>query len=117
MRTVQFYRLSSGHCPIEEFLDSLNGKQAQKVIWVLRLIEEMEIVPVQYFKKLTNSKDLWEVRIRCGNDQYRLLCFIDAGTVVVLTNGFIKKTQKIPPQEIALAIQRKQDYYTRRKDE
>jgi hypothetical protein len=51
MRTVEFYRLPNGNRPIEEFLDSLTGKQAQKVLWVLRLVEELEVVPRQYFKK------------------------------------------------------------------
>ena len=48
---------------MEEFLDSLLGKQAQKVVWVLRLIEELEVVPSQYFKKMVNTKDIWEVRV------------------------------------------------------
>jgi hypothetical protein len=50
MRTVEFFRLPNGKCPVEEFLDSLTGKQAQKVLWVLRLIEELDVVPRQYFK-------------------------------------------------------------------
>ena len=44
-------------------MDSLSGKQAQKVVRVLRLIEELEVVPSQYFKKLVNTKDIWEVRV------------------------------------------------------
>jgi len=59
MRTVNFYRTESGNCPVEDFLDSLSGKQAQKVVWVLRLIEELEIVPVQYLKKLVNTDDIF----------------------------------------------------------
>ena len=49
---------------MEEFLDSLSGKQAQKVIWVLRLIEELDSVPSQYLKKLAGTEDLWEIRAR-----------------------------------------------------
>lgn len=52
MREVRFYRTPTGHCPVQEFLDSLTGKQAQKVVWVLRLVEELEAVPAQYLKKL-----------------------------------------------------------------
>ena len=63
MRTIKFYRFANGVSPIEEFLDSLNSKQAQKVVWVLRLIEELEIVPRQYFQKMVNTDDLWEVRV------------------------------------------------------
>jgi len=115
MRTINFYRLPNGQSPIETFLDSLTGKQAQKVSWVLQLIEELESVPRQYFKKLVGSEGIWEVRIQFGNDIFRLLGFFDGGSLLILTNGFAKKTQKTPPQEIALAIRRKNNYLARRK--
>jgi phage-related protein len=114
MRTVEFFRLPNGKCPVEEFLDSLTGKQAQKVLWVLRLIEELDVVPRQYFKKLIDNEGIWEVRIHIGNNIFRLLGFFDRGTLLILTNGFAKKTQKTPPQEIALAIRRKEEYLARR---
>jgi len=98
-----------------EFLDSLAGKQAQKVLWVLQLIEELEVIPRQYFKKLADSEGIWEVRIQFGNDVFRLLGFFDGGTLLILTNGFAKKTQKTPSQEIALAVRRKEEYLARRK--
>ena len=115
MRTVNFYRLPNGNSPVEEFLDSLTGKQAQKVLWVLQLIEELEVIPRQYFKKLVDSEGIWEVRIQFGNDIFRLLGFFDGGALLILTNGFAKKTQKTPPQEIALAVRRKEEYLARRK--
>ena len=115
MRTVEFYRLPNGNSPIEEFLDSLTGKQAQKVLWVLQLVEELDVVPRQYFKKLVDSEGIWEVRIQFGNDIFRLLGFFDGGTLLILTNGFAKKTQKTPPQEIAFAVRRKEEYLTRRR--
>ncbi|TAF07420.1 MAG: type II toxin-antitoxin system RelE/ParE family toxin [Nostocales cyanobacterium] len=114
MREIIFYRTYSDKCPIEEFLDSLSGKQAQKVIWVLQLIQEFDTVPSQYFKKLVNTDDIWEVRVQFGNDIFRLLGFFDRDNLVILTNGFAKKTQKTPPQEIELAEQRKQDYLNRK---
>lgn len=117
MRRIEFYRLPNGQSPIETFLDSLTGKQAQKVLWVLQLVEEMETTPRQYFKKLVDSEGTWEVRIQFGNDIFRLLGFFDGGTLLILTNGFAKKTQKTPAQEIALAIRRKNDYLARRKSD
>lgn len=96
-------------------MDSLNGKQAQKVAWVLKLVEDLPVVPIQYFKKLVNTDDLWEVRVQFGNDIFRLLGFMAAGELVILTNGFAKKTQKTPPQEITLAEQRKREYLSRKK--
>lgn len=115
MRPVNFYRLPNGNSPVEEFLDSLAGKQAQKALWVLQLIEELDGIPRQYFKKLVDSEDIWEVRIQFGNDIFRLLGFFDGGTLLILTNGFAKKTQKTPLQELALAVRRKKEYLARRK--
>jgi phage-related protein len=77
VREIRFYRSRSGRSPVEEFLDSLTAKQAQKVVWALRLVEEMERVPAQYFKKLTGTEDLWEVRVQHGGDTFRLLGFFD----------------------------------------
>ena len=112
MREVTFYRTASSKCPVEEFLDSLTGKQVQKIVWVLKLIEELDVIPEQYLKKLVNTDDIWEIRVSLGNDIFRLLGFW-SGNRIVLTNGFAKKTQKTPPQEIALAERRKQDYLTK----
>jgi phage-related protein len=114
MRTIQFYNLPSGKNPIEDFLDSLTSKQAQKVLWVLRLIEEFDSVPTQYFKKLTGTQ-LWEIRIQFGNDIFRLLGFFENGNLLILTHGFAKKTQKTPPQEIELATRRMKDHLARRR--
>ena len=115
MRTINFYRLPNGSSPVEQFLDSLAGKQAQKVLWVLQLVEELAVLPRQYFKKLIDSEGIWEVRIQLGNDIFRLLGFFDGGTLLVLTNGFTKKSQKTPAQEITLAVRRKEEYLARRK--
>ena len=116
MRTIDFYRTPSSRCPVEEFLDSLTGKQAQKAAWTLQLIEELDIVPAQYFEKLAQTDDIWEVRVQYGGDIFRLLGFFDGAALIILTNGFAKKTLKTPPNEIRLAEQRKRDYL-QRKDE
>src|ERR1039458_2111229 len=88
MLEVQYYRTAAGACPVEEFLDSLNAKQAQKVLWVLRAVQELPRVPQQYFKKLEGRDDLWEVRAEFGGNAFRLLGFWDAGRLIILTNGF-----------------------------
>ena len=115
MRTVNFYRTESGKSPVEDFLDSLSGKQAQKVIWVLRLVEELDVVPRQYLKKLVNTDDIWEVRVQFGGNIFRLLGFFDGKTLMILTNGFAKKSQKTPRQEIELATRRKNEYLLRKR--
>ena len=115
MREIVFYKTESSKSPVEEFLDSLTGKQAQKVAWVLRLIEEINLVPVQYFKKLSGTDNIWEARVQIGGDIVRLLGFLYGSHLVVLTNGFAKKTSKTPPKEIALAEKRKREYLNRGK--
>lgn len=114
MREIQFYKLLSGESPIEDFLDSLTSKQAQKVAWVMQLIEDVEQVPATYLKKLVNTDDIWEIRAQQSNNIFRLLGFFDGGKLIVLTNGFQKKTQKTPKAEIVLAEERKKDYMERK---
>jgi phage-related protein len=113
-RTVVFYRMADGKCPVLNFLDSLPGKAAQKVVWVLRLVEDLEIVPAVYFKKLIGTEDIWECRIQYGANIYRIFCFFEGHSVLVLTHGFVKKTQKTPKQEIARAESYKRDYLSKR---
>ena len=72
-------------------------------------------MPRQYFKKLVGTDDIWEVRIEFGGDIFRLLGFFDKGNLVVLTNGFTKKTQRTPANEIAVAEKRKKEYLARKK--
>jgi len=112
---IVFYRKESGDCPVEEFLDSLSAKQAQKVAWVLELIEDLDIVPVKYFKKMTGTNDLWEVRVQSGNNIFRILGFIEKNSFVILNHAFQKKTQKTPKKEIAIAEDRKKDHLLRGK--
>ena len=75
--------------------------------WVLQLIKELPAVSGEYFKKLQNTDDLWEVRAKLDNNAFRLLGFLDDGLLVILTNGFAKKSQKTPASEIDLDEQRK----------
>ncbi|MCF8241308.1 MAG: type II toxin-antitoxin system RelE/ParE family toxin [Melioribacteraceae bacterium] len=115
MPEVNFYQSESGKYPVIEFLDSLNGKQAQKITWVFELFEEMSVVPRQYFKKLKNTDDIWEIRIIFSGDIFRILGFFERNNNFILTNGFIKKSQKTPQSEIKLAEERKRNYYERKK--
>lgn len=114
MREIRFYRTRSGRSPVEEFLDTLSGKQAQKVVWVLRLVEELDRVPEQYLKKLSGTEELWEIRSQHGGDAFRLLGFFDGSQLVVLVSAFAKQSQKTPKQEIARAEERRRDYLSRK---
>jgi len=114
MRQIIFYKTQSGKSPVADFLDSLNAKQAKKVTWVLHLIENSKRVPKEYFKKLSGTSGIWEIRVQSGSNIFRLLGFIDNGRFVVLTNGFQKKSQKTPKNEIQIAEQRKSDFLLRK---
>jgi phage-related protein len=114
VRIIEFYKTSTGKCPVEEFLDSLSDRHTQKVAWVLRLIERLEIVPQQYLKKLAGTEDLWEIRAQIGGNSYRLLGFFDGPQLLILTSGFVKKQQKIPVREIEVAYRRRTEYLDRR---
>ena len=104
----------AGKCPVQEHLDTLSDRQATKIAWVLKLIREINPIPSNYFKKLVNTDDIWEIRVDVGRNTFRLLGFFSGRELIILTNSFQKKSQKTPPKEIKLAEKRKRDYENRR---
>ena len=113
-RKVIFYITKEGKCPIREFLDSLPGKTARKIVWVLNILEEFDRLPATYFKKLKDSEEIWECRIQLALNIYRIFCFFDKESSVVLTHGIINKTQKTPRNEIEKAEKYRREYLQRR---
>jgi phage-related protein len=81
---------------------------------VLDLIEQPDIIPPEYFKKLKGSDDIWEVRVQYGNNIFRLLGFFEVNNIVILNHAFTKKTQKTPLREINTAEKRKREYLRER---
>lgn len=79
------------------------------------MLEELDVIPQTYLKKLVNTEGIWEIRTSVGNDAYRIFCFFVNGSVVMLTHGLIKKTQKTPTAEIRKAEAFRRDYLARRK--
>ena len=110
MKEIIFYKFSSGKSPVEEFLDSLSSKEAKKVVWVLKLIEEADTVSSKFYKNLSNTNGIIEVRVQYTNNNFRLLGFEHNGTFIVLTNAFRKKDQKVSKKEIEIAQKRKKEY-------
>ena len=108
-RTVTFYKTIDGKCPVADFINEQPANVAQKIAWTLKLIQDLDKVPKTYFKKLTDT-DFYECRIEIAGNIYRILGFFHEGNLVVLTNGFQKKTQKTPKNEIEICEQRKKDY-------
>jgi phage-related protein len=91
----------------------LPGRVTQKIVWVLRLLEDMDIVPASYFKKLAGTEDIWECRIQFGSNAYRIFCFF-LNNSVLLTHGFVKKSQKTPAGEIERAEAYRRDFFKRK---
>jgi len=106
--------MASGACPVQDFLDGLSDKQAEKVLWVLKLVKEMDRIPASYFKKLVNTDGIWEARVIISGNIFRILGFMLEHSFVILTNGFQKKSRETPRSEIELAESRKRDYLNRR---
>ncbi len=115
MREINFYHLENGDCPVQDYLDSLSNKQVEKAFFVLDLIENFDIVPSKFFKKLEATDDIWEARIQYGNNIFRLFGFFDGNNLIILNHAFTKKTQKTPDKEIKIAERRKKEYFSRRR--
>lgn len=94
-----------------EFLKLQNVKVQNKIFKIIEAIKTLERVPINYLKLIQGTNSLYEARIQLGSDIWRVFCFFDNGKLVILLNGFSKKTQKTPKKEIEKAIQLKQKYY------
>jgi phage-related protein len=104
-RKIKFYKQY-----FQDFFSKQDKKVKAKIIWTLQLIEELHRVPETYLKHIENTDGLYEIRVQLGRDIFRIFCFFDKGQLVVLANGFQKKTQKTPRKEIIKAIKIKTEY-------
>jgi phage-related protein len=100
-----------------DFYKSQDSKVQLKIEYVLDLVRFERQVPIKFFKKLESTNGIYEVRIITSQKSIRILCFQDEGTLVVLTNAFIKKSQKTPKNEIKLAEKLKTEYLNQKEDE
>lgn len=100
-----------------DFYKSQDSKVRLKIEYVLDLVRFERQVPIKFFKKLESTDGIYEVRVITSQKSIRILCFQDEGNLVVLTNGFIKKTQKTPKNEIKLAEKLKDEYLKQKEDE
>jgi len=97
------------------FFDKLKPEVKKKLNWTLQLVATLERLPEKYFKHLSGTTGLYEIRVEVGSDIYRVFSFFDKGQLVVLVNGFQKKTQKTPKSEIDLAEKLKKEYFDEKK--
>lgn len=106
VRKILFYK--------EYFLDFYNdqpSKVKDKIEQVLFLVSVAERIPIKFFQHLAETEGLYEVRIEYQGNIYRIFCCFDEGNLIVLFNGFQKKSQKTPVKEIEKALKIKADYF------
>ena len=82
----------------------------RKIEWTLNLLQTIDRVPKKYFDYVTGTEGLFEVRVEYGGNIFRIFAFFDKGNLIVLGNGFQKKTQKTPKNEISKALKIKAEY-------
>ena len=95
------------------FLDFYNDQTddvQRKIEWTLNLIKVTTHVPKKYFDHMTGTKGLYEISVEVGSNIFRFFSFFDKGNLIVLGNGFLKKTQKTPRQEIEKALKIMEEY-------
>jgi phage-related protein len=106
IREIFYYR--------DYYLNFFNAQKPdvqKKLNWTLQLISIIDRVPKKYFDHITNSTGIFEIRVEVGTDIYRVFSFFDKGNLIILINGFHKKTQKTPKSEIELAEKLKKQYF------
>ena len=106
VREIVFYK----HY-FEDFFLKQSEKVKEKIDEVLLMITILERVPSKFLKHLTGTDGLYEIRIEQKSNIYRIFCCFDQGKLVVLFNGFQKKTQKTPTSEITKAEKLKNEYF------
>ena len=98
-----------------DFYKGLDIKVKQKVKYVFELIKQVDRVPEKFLSPMTGYDGLYEIRIEYQSNIYRVFCCFDEGKLIVLFNGFQKKTQKTPMQEIEKAMKIKAAYFESKK--
>ncbi len=99
-----------------DFFENLKPEAQRKFNWTLKLIATVEWVPAKFFKHIEGVLNLYEIRVEVGSDIYRVFSFFDEGKLIVLLNGFQKKSQKTPRKEIELAERLKKQYFDEKRE-
>ena len=94
-----------------EFYHKQTSEVQGKIDWVIGLVRTLQIIPEKFFKHIEGTDGLYEIRIKVGSDIFRVFCCFDKGNLVILFNGFQKKSNKTPKQEIDRAEKLKQLYF------
>ena len=94
-RKITFYKNY-----FQDFFNKQNKKVKAKIVWTFDLVEDLHRVPETYLKHIENTDGLYEIRVEFESNIYRIFCCFDKGNLVILFNGFQKKTQKTPKMRL-----------------
>ncbi len=94
-----------------EFYSKQSLKVQKKIEYVFNLVKQVERVPEKFFKHLTGTNGLYEIRVEYESNIFRIFCCLDEGKLVVLLNGFQKKSQQTPANELEKAKKLKEEYF------
>ena len=94
-----------------DFYISLNSSVQEKIEYIFKVIRTVDRIPEKFLKHIEGTDGLYEIRIKVGNNIYRIFCCFDEGRIVILFNGFQKKSQKTPKKEIDKANKLKEEYF------
>lgn len=109
---VEFYTKENGDKPAKDFILSLDTKMKAKILGLIDVLEEKGMqLREPYSKHLQDG--IFEIRAKVGTDITRVLYFFYYGKRIILTNGFVKKTQQTPKNEIKLAKSYRKDFLER----
>lgn len=111
-REIQFYEKY-----FIEFYLSLDSTVQEKIEYVFKVIRTVDRIPQKFLKHIESTDGLYEIRIKVGSDIFRVFCCFEAERIVILFNGFQKKSQKTPKKEIDKALKLKQEYFDNKKGE
>jgi phage-related protein len=94
-----------------DFFESPDYRVQKKFNWNLELIASVRYIPDRYFKYIAGTKGIYEIRVEVDNNIFRVFAFFDEGNLIIPTNGFTKKSQKTPRNEIDKARAIKKEYF------
>jgi phage-related protein len=98
-----------------DFYVEQTEKVQEKIEYVFKIVRTVQNVPKKFLDHMTGTDGLYEIRIEFESNIYRIFCCFDKGNLVVLFNGFQKKSQKTPKKEIDLALKLKDEYFNSKK--
>ena len=106
IRTIVAYKLY-----FEEFLVKQPIKVQNKIFKILEIIAYQQVLPIKHLEHIKGTEGLYETKFSLGSDIWRVFCFFDEGRLIILLNGFQKKTQKTPKTGISIALRLKEEYF------